>query len=201
MRKDCLLTMVVAVLISTTLQAQDKSGLFAIRAGYLYSDNWIKQVPGNLLLKPDIDSKPSFFSGVSYTKVISDKTTSRNEINYQNKGMVIQQLHNGLPNKVTYNYNYISLESTIGFNIFKNFTLSLGPGINFLINKMDEEQNGKNIEIGFVTQGSYRIHRLEFSMNYFRGLNNYSEVTKVDPGFKFFNQNWRLGIGYVFLKN
>lgn len=199
LKKILLLTIATGVL-STTLQAQDKDGVFAIQAGYLYSYTSIKERHSGLLAKPDIYSKPGFYAGITYTKEVSDKIVSRTGISYQNKGVTIQGSRSGFPTKLKFNYNYISIEPAIGFNIIKSTSLFLGPGVNFLVNKnkTSYEQKAKITEFGFIVQGSYRIHGVEFDLTYFKGINDYSEINRIDPFFKFINQNWRVGVGYIF---
>jgi len=198
--KKILLLTIATWLLSTTLQAQDKDGVFAIQAGYLHSYTSIKERHSGLLAKPDIYSKPGFYAGITYTKEFSDKIISRAGISYQNKGVTIQGSRSGFPIKLKFNYNYISIEPAIGFNIIKNTSLFLGSGVNFLVNKnkISDEQKARITEFGFIAQGSYRVHKVEFDLIYFKGINNYSAANRIDPFFKFVNQNWRVGVDYIF---
>ena len=186
----CLSLLIVLISFSTSqLWAQEKNQ-FWIRAGYLNSTTSVRSSATILIGIPTIESKAGFYAGLTYEHSLSKIFISQIGLNFQQKGYTYHKLsENIIANSV---YNYIGITPMISIEPIKNFSLLLGPEMNFLVGRSSSLSASRSIEFGLTSRATYQFHRTGISVGYFKGLTPYSEDV-----FQFVNQNWQIGLIYL----
>ena len=173
-----------------------KANLFNVRAGYLQSSTIVDVTNPLLIGLEPIKTSPGFYIGLAYEQPLSTLFTSQVEMNFQQKGHLHQSFSKEGSHRNT--YNYIGITPTVGIQLIRKLTFSVGPEMNLLINESTAWSNSRIIELGVVGRGRYQFSRVGITGGYFRGLTVYDQ-SPTDT-YAFTNHNWQVGLTYTLNK-
>lgn len=191
-----IITLLVYVLVSNAPTLAQSINRLNIQAGYLYSTSTLTPTTYYTIGLPDINSKPSYYIGLTYEHQLSTLLTSGLELTYQQKGYIILESIN--------TYRYLGLTPMAGIIPIRNLRFLIGPQLNLLVNKSVNGlknqpliNGSRRLEFGMAGRVSYQHNRVGLTASYFKGLTTYFKT----DFYNLTNQNWQLGLFYQLNKN
>ena len=161
----------ILLFLSVTVFAQEHKYLhfWGIKAGYLYSDTQLKANRNNFVL---LGIRPSngYYIGGYYQRLEGKKLRTRFDFSYQIKG---HSIHGSSGEVVNNQYHYLGVTPTIGYLIFKNTCIYIGPEANLLIAKNTTWKETTFFETGIIGRIGYEYKKIGINLAYFRGISKY----------------------------
>ncbi len=192
------LALVISVINISYAQNLVKGNYFGIRAGYLKSstdvDN-VTKLPYEVRLG-GVASLNSFYGGLFYHHNISPWLAYRVELNYQQKGVELQDQNGSVVGHQK--LHYAGLTPLIGITPLKGLSLFVGPEANaYLGQSVDGANYGPNtapIELSISSRLSYRYKWIGLEVGYSKALNDYKSVNIGGARSDLRNRAWQAGL-------
>jgi len=192
------LALLILTVSISCAQTPAKENYFGIRAGYLKSltdVNNITKLPYEIRLG-GIAPLNSFYGGVFYHHNVAPWLAYRVELNYQQKGIELQDQNGSVVGHQR--LHYAGVTPLIGITPLNGLNLFVGPEANGYLGQSVERANyGSNttpIELGISSRLSYRYKWIGLELGYSQALNDYKSVDVGGAQSNLRNRTWQVGL-------
>ncbi|GAB3901491.1 outer membrane beta-barrel protein [Spirosoma agri] len=192
------LALVISIINVSYAQNPVKESYFGIRAGYLKAStdvNNLTKLPYEIRLG-GVAPLNSFYGGVFYHHNVSPWLAYRVELNYQQKGIELQNQNGNVVGHQK--LHYAGLTPLIGITPLNGLSLFVGPEANvYLGQSVDGANYGPNttpIELGISSRLSYRYKWIGLEVGHSQALNDYKSVDIAGARSTLRNRAWQAGL-------
>lgn len=186
------LIVALAILITSTISAQDKLINFGVKAGLNYGDNGkieYSDIPnaGNNILKEKGDARTGFHIGMFVRANLTDNFFLRPELQYTQTS-TSYDLANA---SVDYKLSKLDMPLLVGIKVAGPLYVMAGPSLQYIVNndldKIEVDDVKSEFTVGLQFGAGVQFGRLNADIRYERGLSD-NQANKLQDGVNDFTE-------------